>query len=134
MSFICIQSAAAAAAALCVVLLLLLLQLQLLLLLAAAVRHRVPDGKYCCWFINSDSSVFFLLIQNYYCLYTPCQYCCIYGLDFLTCSVISRGAKESVSPPRRSPPCTWYFLPKTRGRHSLVRIRSRYLLGGRRES
>ena len=51
----CIQSVAAAAAAtsLCVAILLLLLQL---LLLAAAVRHRVPDGKICCWFIESDSS------------------------------------------------------------------------------
>ena len=45
-----IQSApAAAAAALCVAILLLLLQL---LLLAASVRHRVPDGKMCCWFIG----------------------------------------------------------------------------------
>ena len=24
----------------------------------AAVRHRVPDGKFCCWFIEFDSSAF----------------------------------------------------------------------------
>ena len=56
--FICIERAAATAAAaavLCVAILLLLL----LLLLAAAVRHRVPDSKNCCWFIDSDSSVSF---------------------------------------------------------------------------
>ena len=33
----------------------LLLQLQLL---APAVRHRVPDGKFCCWLFESDSAVF----------------------------------------------------------------------------
>ena len=33
------------------------------LLLPAAVRHRVPDGQICCWFIESDPSVFFLPIQ-----------------------------------------------------------------------
>ena len=31
---------------------------------AAAVRHRVPDGKICCWFIESDPSVFFLFTQT----------------------------------------------------------------------
>ena len=34
------------------------------LLLAAAVRYRVPDGKNCCWFIESDPSAFFLSIQT----------------------------------------------------------------------
>ena len=52
------------ASALCVAILLLLLQL----LLLAAVRRRVPDGKICCWFIESDSSVFFLFIQTRYIL------------------------------------------------------------------
>ena len=33
-----------------------------LLLLAAAVRHRVPHGKICCWFIEPDSSVFVVFI------------------------------------------------------------------------
>ena len=47
----------------CYAMLLLLLQL-LLLLLAAAVPHRVADGKICCWFIASDSSVLFLSIQT----------------------------------------------------------------------
>ena len=36
----------------------------LLLLLAAAVRHRVREGKICCWCIESDASVSFLLIQT----------------------------------------------------------------------
>ena len=32
---------------------------------AAAVRHRVPDGKYCCWLIESDSiQSFFSFIQT----------------------------------------------------------------------
>ena len=38
--------------------------LPLLLLLLAAVRHRVPDGKIVCWFIESGSSVFFLFTQT----------------------------------------------------------------------
>ena len=46
--------AAAAAAALCVAILLLLLQL---LVLAASVCDIVPDGKRCCWFTKSDSTV-----------------------------------------------------------------------------
>ena len=25
---------------------------------AAAVRHRVPDGKKCCWFIESEQVAF----------------------------------------------------------------------------
>ena len=32
------------------------------LLPPGAVRHRVPDGNICCWFIESDPSVFFLFI------------------------------------------------------------------------
>ena len=32
------------------------------LLFPAAVRHRVPDGQICCWFIESDHSV--LLLSN----------------------------------------------------------------------
>ena len=51
---LCIQSAAAAAGALCVA----------MLLLAAAVRHGVPDGKICCWFIDSASGVFYLFVQT----------------------------------------------------------------------
>ena len=50
--YLCIQSAVAAAvAALCCN--------------TAAVRHCLPDGKSCCWFIESDPpSVFFLFIQT----------------------------------------------------------------------
>ena len=43
---------------------LLLLCCHIAMVAAAAVRHRVADGKVCCWFIEeSDSSVFFLFIQ-----------------------------------------------------------------------
>ena len=32
---------------------------------AAVVRHHVPDGKHCCWFVESDSiQWFFLFIQT----------------------------------------------------------------------
>ena len=54
-------AAAALGAALGAAVSLLLLQL----LLADAVRHCVPDVQMCCWFIGSDSSVFFLLIQTW---------------------------------------------------------------------
>ena len=30
----------------------------------AAVRRRVPDGKSCCWFINSDSVQCFLSLDS----------------------------------------------------------------------
>ena len=57
--FICIQrTAAVAAAALCCY------TADAAAAAAAAVRHRVPDGKICYWFIESDPSVFFVLIQN----------------------------------------------------------------------
>ena len=37
--------------------LLLCVLLPALVAAAAAVRHRVPDGKKMCWFIESDSSL-----------------------------------------------------------------------------
>ena len=42
------SAAAAAAAALCS-------YIAFVAATAAAVRHRVRDGKSCCWFIESDS-------------------------------------------------------------------------------
>ena len=42
-----------------------------LLFLAAGVRYRVPDGQICCWFIESDPSVFFLFIQTRFIFYVP---------------------------------------------------------------
>ena len=42
-----------------------------LLLLAAGVRHRLPDGQICCWFIESDPSLFFLFIQTRFLFNTP---------------------------------------------------------------
>ena len=50
--FLCIQSTAAAAAVLCCY--------TAVVAAAAAVRRRVPHGTFCCWFIESDSSVLFL--------------------------------------------------------------------------
>ena len=66
-------------------LLLLLLLLLLCLLLyccccysSSAVRHRVPDGQICCWFIESHHSVFFLFIQTRFILDgTPWQSYCV---------------------------------------------------------
>ena len=94
----------------CVAILLLLLQQ---LLLAAAVRHRVLDGKNCCWFIESDSIQCFLSLHSntikFYVQYmyarTPWQYCRFYCPDLPTSSVITgmHGAEADVSPPRRSP-------------------------------
>ena len=94
------------ASALCVAILLLLLQL----LLLAAVRRRVPDGKICCWFIESDSSVFFLFIQTRYILNVLLGSTVAFTASIFllkTSSVIAgmRGAKAAVSPPRRSPTC-----------------------------
>ena len=59
------SAAAAAAAALCVALSLLLQQqcycvLLLFIIVWRIAVHRVADGNMCCWFIESDSSVFCL--------------------------------------------------------------------------
>ena len=63
-NFIWIQSAVAAAAP-CVVTCTAVVPAAAVLLLPAAVRHRVlPDDKFCCWFVESDPSVFFLFIQT----------------------------------------------------------------------
>ena len=39
--------------------------------LPAAVRRLVPDGKICCWFIESDPSVFFLFFQTRFVFSVP---------------------------------------------------------------
>ena len=52
------------------ILLLLLLQQQRCCFLPLFV-YRVPDGKICCWFIESDSSVFLLLMQRRFSFYVP---------------------------------------------------------------
>ena len=52
------------------------------LLLPGAVRHRVPDGKICCWFIESDPSVFFSFKRDLLLMY-PWEYCRFSGLDLL---------------------------------------------------
>ena len=48
-----------------------LLPLLLCVLPPAAVRHRVPDGRIRCWFIESDCSVSFLLIQTRFFFMVP---------------------------------------------------------------
>ena len=82
------------------------------LLLPAAIRHRVPDGQICCWFIDSDPSVFFIFNQTRFILMHPLAVPYrIDGLDLPTSSVITgmRGAKAGVSPPRRSTSCNCIF-------------------------
>ena len=107
--YLFIQSAAAAAdAALCVAMLLTLLQL--LPLLVVAVRYRVPHGKICHWFIESDSSAYFLFIQTRLYL-LPVLSLLRPRFACTTSSAITgmRGAKAGVIPPRRSPPCLYYI-------------------------
>ena len=50
---------------------------------AASVRHRVPDGKQCCWLIESISIACFISLQTRYVLNLciPWQCCRIYGRD-----------------------------------------------------
>ena len=64
-----VAAAAAATAALCCYIAVVAAATDLLL--PAAVRHCVPDGKICCWFIESDPSVFFLFIQTQFTLNAP---------------------------------------------------------------
>ena len=98
-SFICIQSAAAAAAASLVCCYTAVVAGVAVLLLPAAVRHRVPDGKNVAGSLNLIPVFFSLHSNAIYFLYTPWQYCCIYGLDLPPSSVITgmRGAKTSIS-------------------------------------
>ena len=80
---------------------------------AAAVVHRVPDGKNCCGFNESDSSVFFLSIQTRFILMYPLAVLSHSRPRFAykISSVITgmRGAKAGVSPPRRSTPCKYMY-------------------------
>ena len=116
--YICIQSAAAAAAA---------LFCYSYTADVAAVRHRVTDGKICCGFIESDSSVLLLLIQTGFCFSarTPWQYCRFHGLALTTSSVITSmrtkaGVWRASARPGEDPGAMriilrrWYFIPGTR--------------------
>ena len=73
---------------------------------AAAVRHRVSDGKNCCWFIESDSiqCAFFLFKHDLCLMYVPLGSMPHLRPRFAyaTSSVITgmRGARAGVSPPR----------------------------------
>ena len=101
--FVCIQiaAAAAAAAALCC-------YTAVVAAAAAAVRHRLPDAQFFCWFTESDPSVFFLFIRTRFIFDAPplAVLCRIYGLDLLRLVITGmRGANAGVSSPRRSPPC-----------------------------
>ena len=82
--YLCIPSAAAAAAAaaaLCVAILLLLLH-QLL-----TAVHRVPYGKNCCWFIESDSIYCFLSLILEDTIYSSCMYVPLGSVVAFTASV-----------------------------------------------
>ena len=76
------------------------------LIIGAAVLHRAPGGKNCCWFIQFDPSAFFLSIQTRFIFDVPIGSTVSYlRLDLPTSLVLTgmRGAKASVSPPRRGP-------------------------------
>ena len=76
-------------------------------MLPAAVRHRVLDGQFWCWLIESDPSASFSSFKrDIFLMYPLAVLCRIYGLDLPTSSVITgmRGAKVGVNPPRRSFP------------------------------
>ena len=54
---------------------------------AAAVSHRVPDGKNCCWFVESDSTYvvfsFYSFKHDLIIMYAPLgsTVALYYGLD-----------------------------------------------------
>ena len=81
---------------------------------AAPVRHRAPDGKYVCWFNESESIKCFLSLPPktiYFKSIYPRTVLSQLRLRFV-CTVSSaitgmRVAKAGVSPPRRSPPCIY---------------------------
>ena len=74
----------------------------LLPLLAAAVRHRVPHGENCCWLIESDSSVFFLLNVPLGSTVASTASICLYYIIGLTGM---RGAKAGfIQPAAAKPP------------------------------
>ena len=115
--FICIQSAVAAAAStLCVAILLLtVVAAAAVLLLPAAVRHRVPDGQICCWFIESDASVFFLFIQERFSFDgTPRPYCVAFTASMLGNYGIRACAEPRRASARRGEPplvCKYTYFP-----------------------
>ena len=45
---------------------------------AAAVRHRVPDGKHCCWFIGSGQVAFVPRALYIECCCCRCCCCLLY--------------------------------------------------------
>ena len=102
---------------LCSVAILLLLQQ---LLLAAAVRHRVPDGKIC-----SRGSLHLIPVFSFssfkhdlfstYPLAVPShfhsRFFYLYHISYILGITGMRGATAGVSPPRRSPPCIYIYIP-----------------------
>ena len=75
---------------------------------APAVRQRVPDGKICCWFVESDPSLYLSLHSNTeheLIFMHPLAVLSLYGLDlpnrYTTSSALTgmRGAKAGGSPP-----------------------------------
>ena len=102
---------------------------------AAAVRHRLLDGKICCWFIESYSIQCFLSLHSN-AIYLHCTYSLAVlsnlrpGLAYTTSSVITgmRGAKAAVSPPRRSRPCNTIRVGPAKKRIKLPKVEARQTL------
>ena len=80
------------------------------LLLPAAVRHRVPNGQICCWFIESDPSFFIPFIQTRFVFDgTPWQYSVSHLRPRFAHILGNYGharSQDERRPARRIPPCT----------------------------
>ena len=97
------------------------------MLFPAAIRHRVPGGQTCCWFIESDPIVFFFFIQTRFIPHVPLGSTVAFTASI--CLLVSssaiadiRGAKAGASPLRRIPS---HFLYKdniavTRNSHTRI--------------
>ena len=79
---------------------------------AAAVRHHVRDGKNCCWFIESNSSVFFLFIQTRFIFNVPLVSAVAFTASICLWYILgsygharSQGGRQ---PAAGSPPCIYY--------------------------
>ena len=66
---------------------------------AAAVRHRVPDGTYCCWFIQSDS------IQCFHSFHSHMTY--FRSLERLPQRIIEKCVRVRM-PSETSEPTMWF--------------------------
>ena len=80
-------------------------------LLPGTVRHRVPDGDICCWFIESDPSVFFLFIQTRFIFVYPLAVLSLL-LPRFAYILGNYGHARSQGGCRPVPPCRSYYIVK----------------------